>query len=176
MVGTNSTQITTTLDNTPFVSQGFDCLTWGAVVFSTTIQSLQLEFVTRGSDDSPVPQEFTYNSAPCPGIEASVDTFSMDKDSNVQVAISGKVSDQASDLVYNPADQILSLNIAVGSFLQRTIQLSNTAQPVLPWRPYAYGASFSAVLNVQALGLGEVNERKRRETLRESVEPNKKSR
>jgi hypothetical protein len=29
---------------------------------------------------------------------------------------------------------------------------------------------------LQALGLGEVNERKRRETLRESVEPNKKSR
>jgi hypothetical protein len=39
LVGTNSSQITTAVDNTPFIQQGFDCLTWGAVVFSTTVEA-----------------------------------------------------------------------------------------------------------------------------------------
>ena len=38
LVGTSSSQITTEVDNTPFIQQGFDCLTWGAVLFSTTAQ------------------------------------------------------------------------------------------------------------------------------------------
>src|SRR5262249_31145687 len=60
LLGPNAPQITTAVDNTPFTQDGFDCLTWGAVIFSTTTQ-LQIEFITKGSDGSPVPQQFTYN-------------------------------------------------------------------------------------------------------------------
>src|SRR5262249_39764909 len=152
LVPANSSQVTTAVDNTPFIQQGFDCLTWGAVVFSTTVP--QLEFVTKGSDGSLVPQSFTYNSIPCPVIDARVDA-SLDSRFNVRRAINGRVTDQASDLVFDPASQPTTLDIAVGAVLLDTLALSNVAAPVPPWRPYAYEAPFSTEIQLALPGFGE---------------------
>jgi hypothetical protein len=154
LVPANSTQITTSVDNTPFIEPGFDCLTWGAVVFSTTIE-LAVEFITRGSADSLIPQEFTYNSVPCPVIEAQVDSFSMRGNSGVDLSISGRVTDRASDLVYDPNSQLSALSISVGGAVLSTVQLHNRASPQPPWRPYAFEAPFSVQLTFDAPDLGD---------------------
>lgn len=116
----------------------------------------RLQFVTRGDDGSMVPQEFTYNSVPCPKIEATVDDFYVREDGTVSVAISGVVTDQASDLVPDPKQQLQSIDVSLEDQVLKTLDLTNTAEPEPPWKPYKFRAPFFTRADFQMNALGSV--------------------
>jgi hypothetical protein len=115
------------------------------------------QFITQDTDhnNALIQQAFTYNSVPCPVIQARASGLSIDSQSRATVTIFGTVTDQASSLVFDPASQIQSLQITIGGTTLATVPLINSAAPSYPWQPYAYSASFSKQVTFFAPGFGE---------------------
>jgi hypothetical protein len=116
----------------------------------------RLQFVTRGQDGSILPQEFTFDSVPCPRIVATIDDFNLADDGSVSVLVSGSVTDEASDIVADPAQQLQNIEVRLEDATLATLSLSNTGEPELPWRPYRFRATFSTRVDFTPDGLGSV--------------------
>ena len=117
----------------------------------------KLQFITQdtGNNNALIPQTFSYNSVPCPVIQATASNLSIDSQSNAAVTVTGTVIDQASGLVYDPGSQIQTLNITLGGTTLATVPLINSGSPSPPWQPYAYSASFSTQVKFLVPGFGD---------------------
>ncbi len=116
---------------------------------------VDIQFVTKGEENEIIPQEFSFNSAPCPIIDATVNSATFTTNGTVALNLSGIVTDEASDLVDEPGKQLQALELLANGQFAGTINLINTASPELPWKPYKFKASFSTQVNLPTNGPGE---------------------
>lgn len=113
-----------------------------------------VQYKTNDEADNLVEQEFSYNSVPCPHIQATVQDCSISSDGVVSLFISGIVTDEASDLVDDPRKQVQTLTISPESQYFETINLVNAAAPELPWKPYKFEANFATRVELVTSGFG----------------------
>ena len=91
----------------PDVPPGF---LYDVIVGGETLQGvlhvIKVEYVTKGENDSIVPQLFSFNSLPTPQIEITESNCVFLSNNTAVISISGKVLDAASDLIDIPSKQL----------------------------------------------------------------------
>lgn len=112
-------------------------------------------FVTKTESGGITPIDFCANGTAAPVIEAQVTACSINAAGVVTVGVAGTVTDATSDLIDTPAKQLQSLKVESPGNSQ-IIALINTMGGVeLPWKPYRWGASFTATTSFATSGLGD---------------------
>jgi len=128
---------------------------WGWTEDAVRVTCVEIQTVTRADDGSIVKQPFFFNCVPCPQFDVATDDCSIAADGTVSLSVSGTLTDAASDLVDDPAKQLQWINVYRGSQLKDTINLTNTATPDMPWKPYKFESSFSTNITFPTDGFGE---------------------
>ncbi|MCX7804380.1 MAG: hypothetical protein N3A38_04225 [Planctomycetota bacterium] len=111
---------------------------------------MAIEILTRNEKGETIPLPVPFvNCVPVPTVSAEVEEASMD-DRVVTLRIKGKVADETSGVVANPANRVRNLNVLINERAANTIPLIGTALPEPPWRPYKFEADYSTIVRFRA--------------------------